>query len=169
MLPVGGRNGGVMTDTRARVIQARSGRRVFPVAATVVVLSLVGFVLALVFQWPSDFVLGEKPDSKVTLADFVPGTVTSIPAAPFAVLVLATLLVRSPRWWGTLANVVLPLLGSVFIVGGLGEITSESADVPRTVLVVAGATYVLLGSALIVTGVLDLVGRWRDRTGSGSR
>ena len=153
-----------MTDTRAASSEAGQGRRVFTVAAALIVLSLVGFVLALVFQWPSDFVLGEKADSKVTLADFVPGTVTSIPAVPFAVLVVATLLVRSRRWWGTVANVVLALLGGVFIVGGLGEITSESADVPRAVLVVAGAVYVLLGAALIVTGVLDLVGRWRNRT-----
>jgi hypothetical protein len=142
------------------------GQRVFPVAAALIVLSLVGFVLALVFQWPSDFVLGEKADSKVTLADFVPGTVTSIPAVPFAVLVVATLLVRSRRWWGTVANAVLTLLGGVFIVGGLGEITSESADVPKAVLVVAGSLYVLPGAVLVVTGVLDLVARWRSRTRS---
>ena len=143
-----------------------AGSRVFAIALVLISLSLVGFLLALVFQWPSDFVLGDKPDSKVTLGDFVPGTVTSIPLAPFGVLVVSTLLVRSRRWWGLLANVVLTLLGCIFVVGGLGEITSDNADVPKAVLVVAGATYVLLGVALVVSGTLDLLGRWRDRTRS---
>jgi len=155
-----------MTEARVASRETVQGRRVFVVALVLISMSLVGFLLALIFQWPSDFVLGDKPDSKVTLADFVPGTVTSIPLAPFAVLVVVTLLVRSRRWWGTLANVVLTLLGAVFVVGGLGEVTSDNPHVPKAVLVVAGATYVLLGLSLIFTGALDLVGRWRSRTHS---
>lgn len=155
-----------MTDTRAASRATGQGRRTFAVALVLISLSLVGFLLALVFQWPSDFVLGDQPDSKVTLGDFVQGTVTSIPLAPFAVLVAATLLVRSRRWWGTLANVVLALLGAVFVVGGLGEITSDNAHVPKAVLVVAGATYVLLGLSLVVAGALDLISRWQSRARS---
>lgn len=155
-----------MTGTRDESSEAAQGRRVFAVALVLISASLAGFLLALVFQWPSDFVLGDEPDSKVTLGDFVPGTVTSIPLVPFAVLVVATLLVRSRRWWGTVANVVLTLIGGVFVVGGLGEITSDNAHVSKAVLVVAGATYVLLGLALVVTGALDLIGRWRDRARS---
>src|SRR4028119_2510524 len=40
---------------------------------------------------------------------------------------LATLLACSRRWWGTLAVVVLCLLGALFVFGGLGE-----AFAPRT-------------------------------------
>lgn len=135
----------------------------FAVALLIISLSVIGFALALVFQWPSDFVLGDEPDARVTLGDLVQGTVTSIPLAPFVVLVVCTLLVRSRRWWGALAAVVLTLLGGVFTVGGLGEIASDNANVPKAVLVVAGATYVLLGLTLFVSGIVDLVGRWRSR------
>ncbi len=153
-----------MPGTSAVGRGAGQGRRVFTVGLLLISLSLVGFLLALIFQWPSDFVLGDKPDAKVTLGDFVQGTVTSIPLVPFTVLVVATVLVRSRRWWGTVANVVLTLIGGVFVVGGLGEITSDNAHVPKAVLVGAGATYVLLGLLLVLTGAVDLLGRWRERS-----
>lgn len=138
-------------------------QRVLAVATALISLSILGFVLALIFQWPSDFVLGAEPDSKVTLGDVVNGTVTSIPLPPFLLLVICALLVRSPRWWGTAATVVLTLLGALFVVGGLGEVTSENANVPRAVLVIAGAVYALLGVMLLVSGVLTLVAQWRGR------
>ena len=84
-------------------------RRLFSVAVLINVLSVVGFILAYVFQWPSEFVIGEVTEHNVTLADIATGTVTSIPLAPWIVLVVATLLARSRRWWGTLAVVVLCL------------------------------------------------------------
>lgn len=121
----------------------------------------IGFILALIFQWPSDVVLGDEPDSKVTLGDVVNGTVTSVPLAPFLVLVICALLVTSPRWWGTAASVVLTLLGGLIMVGGLAEITSENANVPQAVLVVAGALYALLGLALLVSGVMAQVAQLR--------
>lgn len=141
--------------------------RVFAVALAVISLSAIGFVLALIFQWPSDFVLGGEPDSEVTLEDVISGTVTSIPLAPFVVLVVSTLLVRTRRWWGTVATVVLTLLGGLFVVGGLGEITSENANVPKAVLVIAGVLYVLLGLTLLISGALALLAQWRGRTSEG--
>ena len=146
---------------------SRERERVFAVAGVIILLSLLGFVLALVFQWPSDFVLGEEPDSEVTLGDFVTGTVTSIPAAPFVVLLISALLVRSQRWWGIAATVVLTLLGGLFVVGGLGEVTSDSTDVPQAVLLVAGVVYVVLGLALLISGTLALVARGRAHSARG--
>lgn len=140
---------------------ARERRRVFAVAVGVISLSVIGFILALIFQWPSDFVLGDAPDSKVTLRDAINGTVTSIPLVPFLVLVTCTFLVRSARWWGTAATVVLTLLGALFVVGGLGEVTSENGNVPRAVLVGAGVVYALLGLTLLGCGVLSLVAQRR--------
>lgn len=144
----------------------RRRNRVFAVALVLISMSVVGFMLALIFQWPSDFVLGDEPDANVTLEDVVTGTVTSIPLEPFLLLVVCALLVRSRRWWGTAATVVLTLLGGLFIVGGLGEVTSENANVPQVVLVAAGAVYALLGLTLLVSGVLALVAR--RRTGARS-
>lgn len=141
----------------------RAQRQVFTVAVVLIASSVIGFLLALVFQWPSEFVLGEEPDSEVALEDLVTGTVTSIPLLPLLVLVAAALLVRSRRWWGAVATLVLTLLGGVFVIGGLGEITTEKAEVPRAVLVVAGAFYVVLGAALVLSGLNALVQRARGR------
>ena len=127
-------------------------------------LSVVGFILAYVFQWPSEFVIGEVTEHNVTLADIATGTVTSIPLAPWIVLVVFTLLARSRRWWGTLAVVVLCLLGVVFMIGGYGELsTPPTPYVPRAVLVMAGVVYCVLGLSLLVTGVIDLIDRVRPR------
>jgi uncharacterized membrane protein HdeD (DUF308 family) len=88
--------------------------------------------------------------------------VTSIPLAPWIALVVFALLARSRRWWGTLAVVVLCLLGVLFIIGGLGEVfTPPTPYVPRAVLIAAGVVYVLLGVALVVSGVADLTDRVR--------
>ena len=97
-------------------------RRLFSVAVLIGVLSVVGFVPAYVFQWPSEFVIGEVTEHNATLADIVTGTVTSLPFAPWVALILFALLARSRRWWGTLAVIVLCLLGVLFVIGGLGEV-----------------------------------------------
>jgi len=139
-------------------------RRLFSVAVLINMASVVGFILAYVFQWPSEFVRGEVTEHNVTLADIATGTVTSIPLAPWMVLVVVTLLARSRRWWGTLAVIVLCLLGVVFMIGGYGELsTPPTPHVPRTVLVTAGAIYIVLGLSLLVAGVIDLVDRVRTR------
>ena len=139
-------------------------RRLFSVAVLINVLSVVGFILAYIFQWPSEFVIGEVTEHNVTLADIATGTVTSIPLAPWIVLVVFTLLARSRRWWGTLAVVVLCLLGVVFMIGGYGELsTPPTPYVPRAVLVIAGVVYCVLGLSLLVTGVIDLIDRVRTR------
>lgn len=139
-------------------------RRLVSLGIFIVILSLIGFVLALVFQWPAQFTLDEAADSTVTLGDFVQGTVTSIPLAPTLVLVVATALAASRRWWGTVGAVLLALIGPVFVLGGLGEAFAESTpDVPRAVLVTAGTVYVLLGASLLLLAVIDLVDRVRNR------
>ena len=141
-----------------------STRRLFSVAVLINVLSVVGFILAYIFQWPSEFVIGEVTEHNVTLADIATGTVTSIPLAPWIVLVVVTLLARSRRWWGTLAAVVLCLLGVVFMIGGYGEVsTPPTPYVPRAVLVMAGVVYCALGLSLLVAGVIDLIDRVRTR------
>jgi hypothetical protein len=56
-------------------------RRLFTVAILINALSVVGLVLAYVFQWPSEFVIGEVTEHNVTLADIVTGTGTSLPLA----------------------------------------------------------------------------------------
>ncbi len=92
------------------------------------------------------------------------GTVTSLPLFPWIALTAFALLARSRRWWGTLAVVVLCLLGALFVFGGLGEAFAPSTPyVPRAVLVAAGVVYGGLGLALVVSGVADLIDRARAR------
>ncbi len=137
-------------------------RRLFHVCVLISAVSLVGFVLALIFQWPSAFVIGGQDDPNVGADDIVEGTVTSIPLYPWIALVAFTLLARSRRWWGTIAVVALCLLGTIFIIGGYGEYsTSPTPYVPRAVLVGAGVVYILLGATLLLTGVADLIDRAR--------
>ena len=89
---------------------------------------------------------------------------TSIPLAPWIALALFALLARSRRWWGTLAEVVLCLLGVLLIIGGLGEVfTPPTPYVPRAVLIAAGVVYVVLGLALLLSGIADLIDLVRAR------
>lgn len=140
-----------------------ANQRLIATSVLLSIVSLVGFVLCFIFQWPSQFILGEVADSRVTLSDIVPGTVLSIPLAPWAVLIMVTLLATSQRWWGTVAVVVLCVLGGVFVIGGWGEAFGPANPyVPRTVLLVGGLLWMLLGLSLLVFGVMELVNRLRS-------
>lgn len=135
----------------------RARRRALGVALFLILITPVGFALALAFQWPSDFVLDEAAvDDRVTGADIASGTVTSMPLAPWIVLILATVAAMSRRWWGTLALVVLALLGALFTVGGLGEVTSDNPNVAKPVLVVAGSAYMFIGLSLCASALVAL-------------
>jgi O-antigen/teichoic acid export membrane protein len=149
---------------KRRVLVKTTTQRLFSVCVLIFVVSVVGFILAFTFQWPSEFVIGGQNDTKVGADDLVEGTVTSIPLAPWIALSVFALLARSRRWWGTLAVVVLCLLGVVFIIGAFGEaLTPPTPYVSRAVLVAAGIVYGLLGLALVLLGILDLIDRVRAR------
>lgn len=145
------RTGAIMTTTK----------RLVSVAALIFAVSLVGAVLAIVFQWPTQFDGSGTPN--VTAGEFVTGgTATSFPAFPWIALGVFALLARSRRWWGTLGVVGLCLLGPLFVIGGMGEAFAPATPhVPRAVLLTAGLVYGFLGLSLLAAGVLDLIDRVR--------
>ncbi len=147
----------------------RAQRRAVAVALALLLATPVGFILALGFQWPSDFVLAESVDDRVTMADIPTGTVTSMPLPPFVVLILATVAARSPRWWGTVGLVGLAVLGILFAFGGLGEVMSDNPNVPKTVLVIAGCVYIIAGMLLSGTALAALRERLRRRRRTAGR
>jgi len=139
-------------------------RRLISVAVLIFISSVVGLVLALIFQWPAQLG-GGSGEPNITAGVLVAnGTVTSLPLFPWIALTVFALLARSWRWWGTIAVVVLCLLGALFIFGGLGEAFAPSTPyVPRAVLVAAGVVYGGLGLALVLSGIAELIDRTRAR------
>jgi hypothetical protein len=146
-----------------------STQRLFSVCVLLFVVSVVGGVLALVFQWPAQLSRtlegGGLGSPTVTAGDLVAnGTVTSLPFFPWIALTVFALLARSRRWWGSIAVVVLCLLGALFVFGGLGEAFAPSTPyVPRAVLVGAGVVYGVLGLSLMLSGIAELIDRARAR------
>jgi len=139
-------------------------QRLFSVCVLLFIVSVVGLVLALVFQWPAQLG-GGSGNPNITTGELVAnGTVTSLPLFPWIALTVFALLARSRRWWGSIAVVVLCLLGALFIFGGLGEAFAPSTPfVPRAMLIAAGVVYGGLGLALVLSGVADLIDRVRAR------
>jgi hypothetical protein len=137
-------------------------QRLFSVAVLIFAVSVVGLILAVIFQWPAQLG-GGSGNPNVTAGELVAnGTVTSLPLSPWTALVVFALLARSWRWRGTLAVLVLCFLGALFVIGGLGEAFAPSTPyVPRAVLVTAGVVYVLLGLSLLLSGIADLIDRTR--------
>jgi hypothetical protein len=139
-------------------------RRLVFVSVLILGISIVGFILGAVFYWPSQVVLGSSAGNNVTAGDPIQGNVTSIPLPPMIALAVCAFLAPSRRWWGTLAVVVLCLLGVLFIFGALGEVfTPPSPYVPHAVLVATAVVYSLLGLSLLLLGIVDLVDRVRVR------
>ena len=133
-------------------------QRLFSVCVLLFIVSVVGLVLALIFQWPAQLG-GGSGNPNITAGELIAnGTVTSLPLGPWIALVVFALLARSRRWWGTLAVLILCFLGALFVLGGLGEALAPSTPyVPRAVLVAAGVVYVLLGLSLLLSGIADLI------------
>src|SRR5918998_5400535 len=94
-------------------------QRLFSVAVLIFAVSVVGLILAVIFQWPAQLGGGSGSPNVTPGELVVNGTVTSLPLGPWIALVVFALLARSRRWWGTLAVVILCLLGALFIFGGL--------------------------------------------------
>lgn len=142
-------------------MEHRTTRRVVAVGTATFVISLLGLVLALVFEWPTQF--DGSGAATVTMDELVTkGTATSIPFAPWIALGVFTTLARSRRWWGTVAVVLLCLLGPLFVIGGMGEAFAPANPyVSRAVLVASGVVATGLGLTLLASGVADLVDRRR--------
>ena len=136
-------------------------QRLLSISVLIFIVSVVGLVLAIVFQWPTQFDGSGNPN--VTAGEVVTGgTATSNTLVTWIALVVFAYLARSRRWWGTLAVAILCFLGVIFIIGGLGEAFAPPTPyVPRAVLVAAGVVYVLLGSALLLSGIAELLDRAR--------
>jgi hypothetical protein len=139
-------------------------RRLLSVCVLLFIVSVVGLVLALIFQWPAQLG-GGSGNPNITAGELVAnGTVTSLPLFPWIALTVFALLARSRRWWGSIAVVVLCLLGALFVFGGLGEAFAPSTPyVPRAVLIAAGVVYGGLGLALVLSSLADLIDRVRAR------
>ena len=86
-------------------------QRLFSVAVLIFIASLVGLILALIFQWPAQLGGGSGKRDRHGGELVAKGTVTSLPLYPWIALTVFALLARSRRWWGTIAVVVLCLLG----------------------------------------------------------
>ena len=142
-------------------MEHRTTRRVVAAGTATFVISLLGLVLALAFEWPTQF--DGSGAATVTMDELVTkGTATSIPVAPWIALGIFTMLARSRRWWGTVAVVLLCLLGPLFVIGGMGEAFAPANPyVSRAVLVTSGVVATGLGLTLLASGVADLVDRRR--------
>ena len=139
-------------------------RRLVSVSVLILGISVAGFILGAIFYWPSQVVLDSSAGHNVTAGNPIQGNVSSIPLPPMIALAVFAFLAPSRRWWGTLAVVVLCLLGVLFIFGALGEVfTPPSPYVPRVVLVATATVYSLLGVSLLLLGIADLVDRVRVR------
>jgi hypothetical protein len=142
-------------------------RRVVFVAALTLIVSIVGFFLAVIFDWPGLARFGGPPSPNVTFSDIMQGTLTSIPLPPMIALAVFAVLARSRRWWGTLAVVGLSVLGVLFFFAALAEV-QPNPFVPLAVLVGAVVVYGILGVLLVLSGIIDLIDRARQRRqGSG--
>ena len=136
-------------------------QRLFSVAVLIFAVSVVGLILAVIFQWPTQ--LDGSGNPNVTAEEAVAGgTVASLPLFSWIVLAVFALLARSRRWWKTLTVLMLCFLWALFVLGGLGEAFAPSTSyVPRVVLVAAGVVYVLLGLSLLLSGIAVLIDRAR--------
>jgi len=121
-------------------------RRLVWFSLLILLQQVVATPVAIIFRWP--YQVNGPGDPNNVASEFVSsGTAISAPVTILAVLVLLTLLVTSPRWWGTLSAALFCLVAVLMVIGSLGEaFAPPTFDVPRTVLVASGVVGGALGA-----------------------
>lgn len=142
--------------------------RLVSVSVLILSVSIIGTILGLIFDWHTQ--LGTY-STNVTIGDLAAvGSVTSIPLAPLIALVFCTLLARSRRWWGTVGVVGLCLLALIFIGASVAEVEAPFVpSYPRGVLLTSVTVYIILGLALLISGMLELLDRVRRQRSATRR
>lgn len=137
-------------------------RRLLSVVVALLVFNAVGFVIAVAAELPAEFDGVRDPDD--VLSDSV--TVGSALAAPLTTLVVlsvcALLACLRSRWFAVIGLLGLIVLGTLFILGTVGEpLHPEASDPPVAFLLVWRATAVALCIMLIVVAALEAFSRLR--------
>ena len=90
------------------------------------------------------------------------GTGLSAPLAPLVGLAAcAVLALRRDRWWGLVGTLGIAALGALFLVAGAGEgVWPDRFGALAKLLQAVGFA---LAAALVVLGLVELVGWWRRR------
>ncbi len=140
-----------------------STRRLISVAVGALLFWIVGAILALIFQWPTQLDGSGRPT--IGLQEFIlQGTATSAPVTIMILLTLLIVLSRSRRWWGIFGVVGLCLVSIVTFIGGLGEVFAPpSPFVPTVVLVASGVLSCIISVILLVVGIAEVIDRVRIR------
>ncbi len=134
-----------------QVSQRTAGARLSGFAVVVVLANALATVLAVAANWPSQF--GGVVGSDAGREWLSRGTAISAPLAPVACFVLVAVLVRSRSWVGWLGIGLAFLTAVLVLVGGMGELVAEpTADVPRAVLIAAGAYWGVIAAVFLVLG-----------------
>ena len=131
--------------------------RVAVVGAFVLSIQLIATVVAVVMNWPAQFG-GVGTDAR---AEFLTrGTAISAPGLPLVVLAVASWLATRRDRWGTVGVVLVGLVALLTTVGGLGEaLAPATPNVSKEVLVVSGATSVVLAILMLAAMVVELADR----------
>ena len=131
-------------------------------ALAVLVLSMIGFAVAVALDLPAQFVSG-TPDDEVGMKAVWEGTALSAPVLPLVVLLLGLWLTTRAGWQMTLGTVLLALVAALMTIGGFGEYSKglpfDGAD--TAVFLIFNVVGLALSVTLIVTALASLMGRRR--------
>jgi len=152
------------------IVAVKSNR--LPISAVLVLLvASIGAAISIVARMPYE--VGGKGDPNTVLQDFISGggTALSPPLAPMVLMALCILLSPGRRWWGIVGIVGAVLLGLVFLVAGIQEpvlwraLTTWTFGPLAAGVVVVGVLGPLLSLLLVLSGIWELIERWRARPG----
>ena len=138
-------------------------RRLVSVAVLIFVVWVAGTVVSILAGWSAQF--GGPGNPNNVAGEFLNrGTALAPPLFVMVAFVVFVVLAPNRRWWGVIGVVGLCLLAVLTLVGALGEALAPSTpDVPRAVLVASGLLGVVLGPALLLSGVAELIDKVRAR------
>lgn len=129
-------------------------------ALAVLVLSVIGFAVAVALDLPAQFVSG-TPDDEVGIKAVWEGTALSAPVLPLVVLLLGLWLTTRAGWQMIVGTVLLAVVGAVMTIGGVGEYSKglpfEGAD--TAVFLIFNIVGLALSVTLVVTALASLVQR----------
>jgi ABC-type proline/glycine betaine transport system permease subunit len=125
-----------------------SANRLRLFAASVLVLNVLATVAAIAINLPSQFgMVGTDAASEFLTS----GTAISAPVPPVALLLLVVGMAGRRGLWGWVGIVAAYVAAVAVGIGGVGEMLADpTEDTPRSVLVAAGAIWLMIAAALAI-------------------
>lgn len=128
------------------------------IAVAIVGVTVIGAILAIALDLPSQFVIGDAQSGDLGIEVIWQGSAVSAPLPPIVGIVIGTLLAMRAGIARAIGLVLLTLAGLLMVVGVVGEFTEDTSftGLRQVIFLIFNAAYGVLAVSLALSALRAL-------------